>query len=69
MILHISGKVSDMFGMTTDDGSIDYDGYVPHGIEIGGGDYINISIDMDTGKIVGWKPLTLEKLQRIVEAE
>lgn len=30
------------------------EGYVLEGIGIGGGDDIEITIDIDTGKIVGW---------------
>jgi len=29
-------------------------GYVPRNIGIGGGDYIRLVIDIDSGKIVGW---------------
>lgn len=29
-------------------------GYVPRNIGIGGGDYIRLVIDIDTGNIVGW---------------
>ena len=31
-----------------------HDGYVPKNLGIGGGDEINLEIDIDTGKIVGW---------------
>ena len=55
MIIHISGKVSDMFSMSGD--GIDYDGYVPSDMGIGGGDYISMSIDTETGQIQNWKPL------------
>ena len=45
----LSGKVSDMFSVNHQD-----PGGVPHDLAIGGGDYINIAVDGDTGKIVGW---------------
>lgn len=55
----VSGKCSDMcyFAVGGDDGETIYeqhDGYVPSGCGVGGGDYIKITIDVETGKIVGW---------------
>lgn len=48
----IGGKVSDMFDASTDE--YNFYGYVPKNIGIGGGDYIDIAIDIETGKIIGW---------------
>lgn len=45
----ISGKCSDCFSLSTDD--LDYDGYVPNGIGIGGGDYIELFYCLDCGMI------------------
>jgi len=42
---------------------IDADGYVPYIAAIGGGDYIVIDIDNETGKVVGWVPLTEDELR------
>ena len=39
---------------------IESDGYVPDFKGICGGDYINISIDLDTGKIIGFDPISHE---------
>lgn len=33
-----------------------HDGYVPRGLGIGGGDYIELTIDIDTGVILNWEP-------------
>jgi hypothetical protein len=52
-VLKISGKCSDCFSMTMDGRY--YDGYVPG--FLGGGDYIELDIDLDTGKILNWKPI------------
>ncbi|MNL53741.1 hypothetical protein D3C87_1770120 [compost metagenome] len=30
--------------------------YVPYGFGIGGGDYLELAIDVETGKVVGWDP-------------
>lgn len=30
------------------------DGYVPDGLGIGGGDDVELEIDIDTGQIIGW---------------
>jgi len=41
---------------------IDRGGYVPHGIGIGGGDNVILTIDIDTGKIVGWKSIETDDI-------
>ena len=67
MIIHFGGKVSDMFYMSVDDKDgnelIEHDGYVPSGLGLGGGDYIELAIDNDTGHIVGWKTLDLADIK------
>ena len=55
MIIRFGGKVSDMFWLRA--GDIEYEGYVPSDIGIGGGDYIEISVDAETGQILNWNPL------------
>ncbi len=64
MIIRISGKCDDKFSLRADD--IEHEGYVPN-IGIGGGDYINIEIDAETGQILNWKPITKERLIEILE--
>lgn len=63
-ILTISGKCSDMFSAnySDDDGCVEYDGYVPRNLGIGGGDYIELNIDMETGLILNWKPKTKQQV-------
>ena len=61
--LRISAKCSDLCWTeyTDKDGNkTESDGYVPEGINIGdgGGDYIDIDIDMKTGQILNWKPVS-----------
>jgi hypothetical protein len=50
-LLSINGKVSDMF--SADFKNVDYQGYVPHDLGIGGGDYIELEICLDCGKVQG----------------
>ena len=50
-ILTIGGKVSDMFN--ADFKNANYEGYVPHDLGIGGGDYIEMEICLDCGKVQG----------------
>ena len=62
--ISITTKCSDRFAMslhndTNSQHGEDYDGYVPRGLGIGGDDYLELEIDIETGKIRGWKPLTV----------
>ena len=53
-IVEISAKTSDRFSMSCiAEGLGDYDGYVPDGIGIGGGDYVEFSYCLDCGQIQG----------------
>jgi hypothetical protein len=71
-ILSISAKCSDLcFTSFTDaKGNVTKsDGYVPQGIgidETGTGDYVSMDIDMLTGQILNWTPVTDAK---VIEAQ
>lgn len=54
--LTISAKCSDTCFATLDNNGDRHEreGYVPRGMGIGGGDYIEFSIDLDTGTILNW---------------
>jgi hypothetical protein len=54
-IMKVSGKCSDMFGAY--DGKREYSGYVPFGLNVGGGDYIEMDYCLDCGKIQGKFPI------------
>ena len=58
-ILHISAKCSDLFSGTLQEMGQphrNYDGYVPSFLTTDGDeDYVSLSIDVDTGKILNWK--------------
>ena len=64
-IVTIAGKCSDL--CFTSFLGIHHHGYVPNIPGIGGGDYIEIEIENETGKIVGWKPLTIETYKEAIE--
>jgi hypothetical protein len=62
-ILRISAKCSDLCWTEYTDKNgkkTESDSYVPANIGIGdiGGDYIDIDIDMKTGQILNWKPVS-----------
>jgi hypothetical protein len=56
--IKILGKCDDRFSMRFLDNHLNelgiYQGYVPSWVGIGGGDYIKLTIDVNTGQIVGW---------------
>jgi|GEM_PF-2719415 hypothetical protein len=63
LTLRISGKCSDMFDAHLEkDGKriADYDGYVLPCV--GDGDYIELRIDVKTGQILNWEPMTEEAI-------
>lgn len=60
-IMRMSVKCSDMFSCTITDGNKtlieDYCDYVPDFMpDDHYGDYVMLDIDLDTGKIVNWRP-------------
>jgi hypothetical protein len=55
-IMHVSAKCSDLCYVSFPNGH-ENNGYVPNGVNIGGGDYINIKVCMNCGKIQGEWPL------------
>lgn len=66
-ILRISAKSSDLNSISFKDknGKVTEGGeysYVPEGIGIGGGDYVELDIDTETGQIQNWKPLSDAKV-------
>ena len=46
----------------------DWDNYVPMGMGLGkDGDYIQIDIDLETGRILNWDPPTKEAIEQFLE--
>jgi len=58
-IVNISAKCSDCFGLSA--AHIDYDGYVPENIGIGGGDYVEFAYCTTCGQIQGEFPVDLKE--------
>jgi len=54
-ILSLRGKTSDL--CFTDYDGESYEGYVPSGAGVGGGDYIDVSVCLDCGKVQGDFPV------------
>lgn len=68
MILRINAKCSDLFSAVLEDNdgnyAGEYDGYVPDffpGQHFG--DYVELTIDTDTGRILNWKRPTKAQLR------
>ena len=72
-IVSVNGKTSDncyvelkdVYGKTI----ASHDGYVPSFLPGGGGDYLELEIDINTGKILNWKVPTADNLQEEVAEE
>jgi hypothetical protein len=68
--IHITAKCSDMFSAQLRENNkvlAEYDGYVPawfpNPTVNHGGDYVELTIDVDTGKIVNWKKPTAANMK------
>lgn len=44
----------------------DHDGYVPGFFPGGGGDYLELDVDIETGKILNWKPPTKKQIEEFI---
>lgn len=67
MKIQISAKCSDCCSVSVPGTNLESQGYVPRNLGIGGGDYIRLTIDAQTGKIEGWKPLSDEAVTDVLE--
>lgn len=59
-LAEIKGKCSDLFRMDMESENIEYEGYIPYDLGIGGGDYIDIAYCLDCGQIQGSFPISQE---------
>ena len=55
-ILSVSGKTSD--GCCMDYGDVQYDGYIPSGLNLGHGDYLEFDLCLECGHIKGTFPIS-----------
>lgn len=66
--LLINAKCSDSCNtqLIDNEGRIAYEknGYVPDGLNIGGGDYIRLFIDIKTGQILNWKDIDVKEVTK-----
>lgn len=70
MILHICAKCNDCCSLSLEDKKqplAESNDYVPDYMGIGGGDYIILSIELETGKLVDWKTIDPEVLESYIE--
>ena len=71
MTLRICAKCSDLCtSELIDDNGVylrDSDGYVPSLMPNGGGDYVDIEIDIETGKIMNWEVPTQEQIDQFID--
>lgn len=65
LTVNIQAKCNDMcsVGLRTESGQVFCShGYVPE-MGIGGGDYIDLEINVQTGQILNWKPLDTDSIE------
>lgn len=58
-------KHNDCASITISDGDkniVEHDGYMPYLNSFIGGDDTQLTIDNETGKIIGWEPISMETL-------
>ena len=67
MIISITAKCSDLCAIKA--GKIEHDGYVPGGLGIGGGDYIQFRFNTKTGQILNFPELSDEDVKTILSEE
>lgn len=60
-IMDISGKTSDRASVGIEADNYDHHGYVPDGMNIGAGDYLDIRVCCDCGHMVGEWPIQAPK--------
>lgn len=66
-IVRVTGKCSDCF--CADYGEMSHQGYIPHDLNIGAGDYIEFSFCADCGKIQNEFPIEEDVLKQVLGGE
>lgn len=62
-MMFVQGKCSDLCYVECD--GYEHDGYVPKGLGIGGGDYMEMEFCLDCGRIQGNFPITEDDLEKV----
>ena len=72
-VWNVIAKCNDMCNIvvldTDGDRMLEYSGYVPRNIGIGGGEYIRLQIDIETGQILNWKRPSDDELEKLLDDE
>jgi len=66
-VLDISAKASDCQCFSVPHLAIEHDGYAPDIDELCFGDYIEFSICLDCGTVVGFRPMSDEEITQVFE--
>jgi CDP-diacylglycerol pyrophosphatase len=66
--LHIHAQCVDRATVNAKDANrstlLEHQGYLPHGLGLGGGDYIKFEVDIETGQILNWEKPTYVSILR-----
>lgn len=65
--MSVSGKTSDTCSVRVGHLDISHEGYVPGGMGIGRGDYLEFNVCLDCGVLQGFKPLSDDAVRRALE--
>lgn len=66
-VASVNAKCSDCCGVNL--GDVSHEGYVPEGLGIGGGDYIDFSFCLDCGQLQGNFPLASAEIEKNITDE
>lgn len=59
----VSAKCSDLCIISFGHMNVEHTGYVPEWSQIGSDDYVEFEIELDTGKVVGFVPISDEEIK------
>ena len=67
--MQVGGKVSDRCYIQVDHVDLALEGYVPGDLGIGRGDYLDLTICLDCGRVQDWEPVTDRDLTFLKDRE
>ena len=65
--LHVGAKASDMQNFSVPHLDLEHDGYAPQIPGLCGGDYIELTVCLDCGHLVGFEPMSDEEISGTFE--